>query len=152
MAWTTLTADELNEYLASAQLRALRTRALAATQDDPLPQMIEEVILHVRNVITSAGLPVEAASGTFPEALKSAVAFLTLELAQTRLPGLSLTTEQKTLISAARGTLNKILARSLAVEAPATADYSGVGGTSATMQLLRSRSRSATGDALKKLS
>lgn len=122
MAWITLSADDLNEYLPALQLKALRTKALAAGQADPMPSFIAEVAAQVRNTIASAGYPLEATANSFPAVLKTAVAFLVIGLAQARIPGLSLTTEQNAQIDSAKAILNKILAREVAIEAPVVPD------------------------------
>jgi len=153
MPWITLTPDDLNEYLAAGQLKALRTKALASGQTDPLPLMIAEVARTLRNSIASAGWPLEATDGSLPQALKSAAAFLVIELAQTRLPGLSLTTEQKAQAAAARTTLKEIRARKVGVEMPVNPDYSASGvGTASVVRVVRSRKDNVSANDLKKLS
>lgn len=140
MAWITLSADELNEYLPAAQLRALRTKALAVGQSDPLPSMIAEVAAQVRNTLMSAGYPIEAAAGSFPDFMRTAVAFLTIGLAQARIPGLSLTTEQNAQIDDAKSLLAKIARREVAVEAPVTPDTTAT-AASAKVRVVSSRAK-----------
>lgn len=141
MAWITMTAEDLNEYLPALQLKALRTKALAAGQSDPLPSMIAEVAAQVRNTIASAGYPIEATANSFPAVLKTAVAFLVIGLAQARLPGLSLTSEQDEQIANAKALLNKISAREVAIDAPLVPDTTLSSPTSA-VRVVSSRQKS----------
>ena len=140
MSWITLTTTDLNEYLPAALLRALQTKALAAGQSDPMPGFIAEVAAQVRATIASAGYPVEATPGTFPAALKTAVAFLTIGLAQARLPGLSLTAEQNAQIDNAQALLKKITNREFSIEAPAVPDTT-LSASSSAIRTVTSRDK-----------
>ena len=117
MSWITITSNDLGEYLPSAQLRALRTKALATGQSDPTASYIIEVTNLVRNTIAGAGFPLEATANSFPQVLKTSVAFLVIALAQTRL-GLTLTPDQKAQIENAETMLANIAAGKVAIEAP----------------------------------
>lgn len=153
MSWTTLTPDDLNDYLAAAQLRALRTKALGSGQTDPLPTLTTQVCGHLRSVIASAGYPLEAAAGTLPALLKPAAAALVLELAQTRLPGLALTTEQKTQVANAKSLLRDISGRKVALEAPAVPDSTLSSALpSAVVRVVSGRKNKLSSGDLKRLS
>jgi hypothetical protein len=135
--WINLTTADLNEYLAAPQVRALQTKALADGQTDPTPNIISEIAEQVRNVIAAAGYPLESSAGTFPEVLKPSVAALVIELAQTRIPGLSLTTEQRNQVAYARTMLANITAQKVAIEPPVVPDYSLNGqGTGSLMRVV----------------
>jgi len=153
MSWITFTPDELNEYLPAAWLRALRTKALAVGQADPLPELIAEVITQVRTRLASGGYPLEQASNTVPPVLRTAVAFMTIALAQARLPGLALTAEQRAQIENAEAMLKKIEAREVAIEAPAVPDstLSAPGGSIRTVGRREANARINTND-LRRLS
>ena len=118
MSWITLTTEDLQQYLASAQVKALQTRALGALQTDPVPEFITQAATRVRMAIASASGVLQATPYSVPPSLKSTVAALALEQAQTRLPGLSLTREQLSQASLARGVLTQLSQGKLAYEAP----------------------------------
>ena len=152
MAWITLAADDLNEYLPALQLKALRTKALATGQSDPLPSFIAEVAAQVRNTIASAGYPLEATANSFPSVLKTAVAFLVIGLAQARLPGLSLTAEQQDQIENANAMLRKISDREVAIDPPLVADTSTQAPTSAVRVITsRTKNERVSGKDLRRL-
>ncbi len=118
-AWISITPDNLNDYLAAAQVSAFRTKALAAGQSDPLVEIITDVARRIRTEIR--GCPsnrVSATDGALPPELKSTAIALIVEAAQTRLPGLKLTDEQKRAADNARAYLLRIARCEVPVSAP----------------------------------
>lgn len=139
MNWITITTNDLNDYLPAALLKALRTKALAVGQADPVPELLGEVITQVRTTLASAGYPLEATPDSVPAVLKTPVAFLTIALAQTRLPGLALTTEQRAQVADAKAMLTRISRRDVAIEAPTTPDTTSLSTPSGTIRVVTSR-------------
>jgi hypothetical protein len=122
MSWTTLTSDELLPYLAAAQLNALQTKALGTDQTDPTPTLMSDIAKRVRALVASGGWAISATSDTLPALLHGPAAALVVELAQTRIPGFSLTTEQTRQADQARDLLAKIASGLVAVETPTDPD------------------------------
>ncbi len=118
-AWITLTPENLNDYLAAAQVDAIRTKALAAGQSDPLVEIISDAARRIRAEIR--GCPsnrVSAIVGAVPPELKSTAISLIVEAAQTRLPGLKLSEGQKRAADNARSYLQRIARCEVPVSAP----------------------------------
>jgi hypothetical protein len=124
MSWTTLSSNDLLPYLAAAQLEALQTQALGETQTDPTPTLIADITRRIRALIAAGGYAVSATENTLPELLKGPAAALVIELAQTRIPGFSLSSEQSKQADQARALLAKISSSLVAVEAPDDPDTS----------------------------
>ena len=108
-SWITLTADDLNGYLVAAQMNALRTAALAVSQDDPLPATIQDVCDSIRLEISGCRTNILSATAhAIPPELKRHACALIIEAAQGRLPSLKLTDDQKRAADNARALLVRI--------------------------------------------
>jgi hypothetical protein len=51
--WVTITTDDLNDTKVAALVDALRTAALAVGQDDPVDEIIADVISRIRAEVAS---------------------------------------------------------------------------------------------------
>lgn len=69
-AWITLTLADLNEARAAKLVEALRTKALAEGQADPMPGTIAKVASELRDSIAFGGRPLSATENTLPPGLK----------------------------------------------------------------------------------
>lgn len=119
MSWITLTVDDIYTYLAADQVDALRMEALAVGQDDPLPQIIADVVERVRAEVRAYhGNQVSATEGTIPPELRSAVVALVIEAAQARLPGLELTSDQIRAGSYAKDLMRRVIIGEVPVTEP----------------------------------
>lgn len=147
MSWTTLTPDDLSTYLAAPQVKALQTKALASGQSDPVAAIIEDVATRVRAELRASGrIVLSATEGTLPPELRRTVLALVIEAAQTRLPGLALTPEQKRAADQARDILALAIAGKLTLSAPDDPET-----TQAATQVAQSRTNPLTSQDLKGL-
>lgn len=95
MAWITLTEDDVITKLSGPETAAMKTAALQAAQVDPLPEVIEQVVLEVRGRVSACAANTLGAAGTIPDELKgAAINRIRYELA-TRLPVASLLTDAR---------------------------------------------------------
>ncbi|MEW6306184.1 MAG: hypothetical protein AB1705_22185 [Verrucomicrobiota bacterium] len=119
MPWITLTAEDLNDYLAAPQVSALRTAALAAGQGDPFDEIMPDVVSRERLKIEScARNRLSATPNSIPPELKWAACYLILEAMQLRIPTLRLTKDQQAQAMRAVDELNRVAACKDVVTAP----------------------------------
>lgn len=150
-SWTTITVNDLYDYLVSLQVDIIRRQSLAEDQDDTLTDIISDITARIRAEISgNANNVLSADRSMIPNDLKSYGCYLILEAAQTRIPGLKLTADQIRLAEAARGYLRRIALGEVPVAFPddvaVTNEYrqSGVGN----IEVEHSRPRIATGKSL----
>ncbi|MFH0907190.1 MAG: phage protein Gp36 family protein [bacterium] len=84
MAWIPITEDDVKTRLAGAELAAYKSRALAAGQADPLPEIIEQTVDEIRGYIAVRNTLQNGV--TIPSKLKSAALALIVYRVITRLP------------------------------------------------------------------
>lgn len=72
MAWTTLTADEIRTRLSGPELDLVKSAALESGQQDPLPEVIVQVINEVRGYILAYRTNKLGPQETIPPQLQSA--------------------------------------------------------------------------------
>lgn len=95
MSWIEITTDDVQRKLAGAELTALKTKALSAGQEDPLPDIISDVVGEIRGYVAACASNRLGSGATIPEKLKSAaLAMIRFRLA-TRLPVASLLTDDR---------------------------------------------------------
>lgn len=117
--WITITPADVEQYLLAPQLSALRSAALGQSQGDPLPEVIKDVIEHVRAKISSCPRNRLAADpATIPPSLKAQACYTAIFRAQLRIPVLKMTDHQIKAYEDARSDLNRIAACTDAVEQP----------------------------------
>ncbi len=120
MSWSPLTPADVLACLASAQVDALRQRALAPGQNDPLPTIIADVTARVRaEVRGNRRNRVERDETLLPPELKLAAAHLALESLQARLPNLALSPDQIRLMGEARALLARVARGEVPISVPA---------------------------------
>jgi hypothetical protein len=144
-AWITIAVSDLNDYLVAAQVNALRSAALGSGQSDPFTNVMQAVTNRVRAKILSCDRnQVSATSYEVPPELKTQTIWLILEAMQSRIPGLKLTDEQKTLVTKAEKDLDDVAACDFAITTPTTPlTPSGVARGN-EVELVSSRTRTAT--------
>lgn len=87
-AWITITVDDVADYMVAAKLTALRTKALAAGQSDPVVAAIADVVQRIRlEVQACRSNRLSATAGTIPPELRSDAIALIVEAATRRLQG-----------------------------------------------------------------
>jgi hypothetical protein len=133
MTWPTISAADLNDYKVAAMIEALRTAALDSGQADPFDTVMHDRCNYVRARLSSISLSATAYS--VPPELKTCVCWLIIEAMQSRLPGLSLTEEDRRMIDRAYKDLDLAAAGSLPITLPDDAITPSVqAGTSPAMQ------------------
>lgn len=121
--WITLSVADVEQYLLAPQLSALRSAALGQTQGDPLPEIIIDVVEHVRAKVAScARNTLDADPATIPPSLKAQACYTAIFRAQLRIPVLKMTEHQIKAYEDARSDLNRVAACTDAVEQPTTAE------------------------------
>ncbi len=84
--WITLSASDLNDARAAKLVEALRTKALAVGQSDPVPRAVETVTAELRAAIGFSGRYVlDADATTVPASLKDLAAQRVIRAAKQRL-------------------------------------------------------------------
>ena len=69
-AWITITIDDLNDARAAKLIDALRTKALADGQTDPMPRIVAMVAGELRDSIAFGGRALSQTPDTVPAGLK----------------------------------------------------------------------------------
>lgn len=119
MSWISITEAAVQTRLSKPELSALQTVALADFQDDPLPEVIAQVVSEIRGYVSACARNKLGPDGTVPdELLSAAVNRIRFELA-TRLPAPGLLTEaRKEANSAAVRLLERVAGCAFAIVQP----------------------------------
>jgi hypothetical protein len=118
-AWITISVEDLNDYQVAKIILAARTKALATGQADPFDAVMPDVINRMRDDIRGCVRnQVSATPLSIPKGLRGEAVLLIIEAMQTRLPGVSLTDDMKTLISDAKKRLVRISKCEVPIEVP----------------------------------
>lgn len=117
--WIAITADNLNEYQAGKLVAAARTKALAAGQADPFLAVMPDVINRMRADIRGCKInQVSATPLTVPAGLRGEAVLLTIEAMQSRLPGITIEEDLRTLIDDAKARMKRISKCEIPIETP----------------------------------
>ncbi|MDR2776492.1 MAG: hypothetical protein LBB17_00380 [Puniceicoccales bacterium] len=117
--WITIQISDLNDYLCSTQLNALKTLEMANDQTNPIDEIIGDITARIRAEISGNRHNLLSADRTkIPHDLKSFACCLILESAQTRLPGLKMTADQIRLATDAKDYLKRIAQGEVPVSVP----------------------------------
>lgn len=117
--WITLTAAHLNDYQVAKVVVALRTKALAAGQADPFTIVMPDIVARIRAEVRGcASNKVSNDPLTIPPDLKAHAIYLIIEAMQSRLPGLFLSKDMKTLIADAKDYLKRVSKCEVPIGAP----------------------------------
>lgn len=96
MSWITLTQTHLEDYLTGNELSRLQSAALADDQDNPIPDIIADVVEEVRGRVAANPRNTLGANGKIPDELNAAALAIVRWRVINRLPGLkSLATEER---------------------------------------------------------
>jgi len=118
-AWIVITTSDLNDYLAGAQVNALRTAALASGQADPFGAVMPAVAARVRAEVQGCKTnQISATANSVPPALKRETCMLILEAMQTRIPTLKLTEDQQRQIERAYAYLERVAKCDVPIDQP----------------------------------
>lgn len=124
MSWTEITVAEITAYLSGPELQALQTAALATTQGDPLPPVIDQAVAEVRGFVDAWDGNALGPDGTVPVRLKGATAALIVYRALLRLPvqlpDPAIMDARKGEADAALRTLQAVAAGRFAIDQPTT--------------------------------
>jgi len=146
--WIQLSADDLNRYLAAAQVEALRTVSLAGGQPDPLPGILADVTQRVRAEIAANPRNRLSADETLlPPELKGAAVVLAAVALQGRIPPVRLTRDQDRAGDNARRLLRRVADGDIAISMPEDPAPAGTHGSGASF-CGGARARTAGGDNL----
>ena len=155
MLWLSLLAADLVTAKAAALVDALRTAALGEGQSDPVPGIIDTVVLRIRAEISAGGrtlLDVDPA--TIPPSLKSLALRMVLREAQSRLNAagaLPLADDEREEWRQDVRYLERIAKGEIAVETTDTPEFTPSVQHGAGVELASSRPRLATRDSLRGL-
>jgi hypothetical protein len=119
-AWLSISAADIEDHLAAPQLAALREAALGDSQTDPFDAVAAAVCDRIRAEIQGCKTNLLSATPhTVPPELRHAACLLILEALHSRLPGLELTDDQRTLITDARDLLKRVARCEIPISTPA---------------------------------
>ncbi|MDB6108261.1 MAG: hypothetical protein JWR69_11 [Pedosphaera sp.] len=108
-AWITITLEDLNDYLAGAQVDAINTAATAEGQTDRFTKVSADIANRIRLKIESNFRNyISLTPGTIPPELKWVACYLIIEAMQTAIPGLLLSEDQRKQIEKADTQLTRI--------------------------------------------
>jgi hypothetical protein len=132
MAWITLTQDDLLGKLAAAELTAVKTKALAVGQVNPVPEEVASAIQEIRGRVAACKSNTLGVGATIPEELKPAALAILRYRVLTRLPVAGLITPQREReYGDALALLSAVAAGKFVVEQPATVSAQVVSGAAA---------------------
>ena len=107
--WKTITFDDLKTYLFEPQLQALMQYMTTPGEPHHLNTIIEDTLSRVRAEVHGIiKNPLDDDHRTIPPEVRMAAAYLVIEAIQARVPGFSLTPEQKENAKNARELLRRI--------------------------------------------
>lgn len=114
--WISLSTQDVYDYLAAEQVDALRSEAIGDAQSDPVLAVIADTTCRVRGEVAAhQGNVLDANTATLPPELRGAALALVVEAAQSRIPSLTLTSDQIRLANAARALLKRVSAGTFAI-------------------------------------
>ena len=117
--WIEIKIGDLYAYLAAMQVDAINKCAAQKNQTEPITEIIHDISLKIRAQIASNKRnSLSERQYAIPPELKSEACNLILETAQTRIPGLKLTSDQVRLADQARLHLQKIVKGDIIVSVP----------------------------------
>lgn len=116
--WITLTVEKVADYQVGGKLAAVRTKALASGQGDPLPKAIADVVRDVRVAIGSHPRHrLSATADAIPPELELHTLALVIEAAGRRLPGI-LTEDDRKAADVARARMRMVSHGEIGVTEP----------------------------------
>lgn len=124
--WISITTDDVKTRLAGAEFAAYTTKALAAGQVDPLPDITAQVVREVRGHV-AGGSNTVGDGLTIPDELLAAAVDMIVFRLTTRL-GISVKEDRKTANDQAKTLMGQVGRGEFKVAPPATASASQAGG------------------------
>lgn len=135
--WITITTDDVKTRLAGAEFAAYTTKALAAGQVDPLPDITAQVVREVRGHV-AGGSNTVGDGLTIPDELLAAAVDMIVFRLTTRL-GISVKEDRKTANDQAKTLMGQVGRGEFKVAPPETAASTQAGGNA--INLVTSRPR-----------
>lgn len=128
--WISIDSDDVKTRLTGVELTAFTTKALAAGQADPLPDIIAQVVREVRGHVAGGG-NLLGDGLTIPDELLAAAVDMIVFRLTTRL-GLAVREDRKTANDQAKTLMGQVGRGEFKVASPATAasEQAGAGGIS----------------------
>ena len=117
MSWITLTESNLATYQAGKLVDAMKTKARAEGQENPLPDAVRIVVAKIRGAIKAGGYSCDADAGKIPAELERDALALIVAVAKPRLT-LELKDDEKTANLKALELLDKIAAGDFDISIP----------------------------------
>lgn len=117
MSWITLTESNLATYQAGKLVDAMKTKARAEGQENPLPDAVRIVVAKIRGAIKAGGYSCDRDAGKIPAELERDALALIVAVAKPRLT-LELKDDEKTANLKALELLDKIAAGDFDVSIP----------------------------------
>ena len=144
--WINITIEDLYTYLAAPQVEALRRCALAKSQQDPVEDAIHNTALNIRaHIASNKRNALSQQPYAIPPELKSEACVLALEIAQLRIPGLKLTSDQSHLADQARSKLQKVVSGEIVISLP----NDRIAGREKAIEVVAYRPHFVTGQTMK---
>lgn len=135
--WITITTDDVKTRLAGAEFAAYTTKALAAGQVDPLPDITAQVVREVRGHV-AGGSNTVGDGLTIPDELLAAAVDMIVFRLTTRL-GISVKEDRKTANDQAKTLMGQVGRGEFKVAPPVTAASTQAGGNA--IKVVTSRPR-----------
>jgi hypothetical protein len=135
--WISITTDDVKTRLAGAEFVAYTTKALAAGQVDPLPDITAQVVREVRGYVAAKGNTLGDGLTIPDELLAAAVDMIVFRLT-TRL-GISVKEDRKTANDQAKTLMGQVGRGEFRIVAPLTASASQAGGNGISVITSRPR-------------
>ena len=158
VAWVVITADDLYSRMAAAQADALKTAAIASSQDETsvFAAVMPDVVARIRQYIASnPGNRLSETENSVPPECKSMAIWLTLQEMMGRLAiALELRQDQKDLIAQANEDLNRLRNVNppfLLISAPDDPEASPAMSAGGPVKIISSTTRRMTRDTLSAL-
>jgi hypothetical protein len=128
--WITITSDDVKTRLTGVEMTAFTTKALAAGQTDPLPDIIAQMAREVRGHVAGGG-NLLGDGLTIPDELLAAAVDMIVFRLTTRL-GIAVREDRKTANDQAKTLMGQVGRGEFKVASPATAasEQAGAGGIS----------------------
>lgn len=150
--WITITEDDINAQLNTAQSEAFLTRPHRGQSSDPFTPALDETIARVRAAIRSQSTNTLAEDETtIPPELKRTASLLVLFQLPGRIGGITLTYEQEDYIAEAEDVLDRVRDGDLPVSLPDGPEDAPDVRTSFGLEVARKREQRTTGRDLRGL-
>ena len=116
--WVPLKEEDLITYISPNELFALRDAATHAGKDDPLKEIIADVIVQVRTEVHAGDNRIDDDALLIPRSLHQVACYLVIEALQSRVTGIKLNPAIAHHANESRRQLRRVASGALPIEAP----------------------------------